>query len=150
MMGTPFYMAPEQAGKPKSIDARADLYALGAVAYHCVTGRVPFDGAQTLPELVPRLLLDKPTDVQFLAPSLPNNAATVIRKAMATDRDQRFESASAFARALIGCVSSEGYALRAGESEKTLEDSKPNLSEAKTHPERQRVPVPVAILQESS
>ncbi len=43
-MGTPYYMAPEQASDAKRVDARADIYALGATWYHMVTGQVPFNG----------------------------------------------------------------------------------------------------------
>jgi len=54
VMGTPYYMAPEQATDSSSVDHRADIYSLGATLYHAVTGTVPFDGA-TAPEVLAKL-----------------------------------------------------------------------------------------------
>ncbi len=95
LLGTPAYMAPEQASA-MTVDARADLYSLGAVLYQLCTGRVPFEGknavsvfvAQTTTEIVP---------VRQLNPAVPEPVADLIQKMLAKDRDQRPASARAVA-----------------------------------------------------
>ncbi len=100
LLGTPEYMAPEQI-RGGSIDARTDIYALGALTYHALTGRPPFTGdtpiavslAQATEEPIPPSKLRAGLDVSWDA---------FVAKAMSKTRDQRFESAIEFAASLPG------------------------------------------------
>ena len=92
MIGTPAYMAPEQARGAPDVDARADLYAVGIMLYEVVTGRLPFAGA-SYNDLIFKILTE---DVE-LPPSapdgLPEAARAVIQLAVTKDPDRRHQSA---------------------------------------------------------
>ncbi len=88
IMGTPAYMAPEQA-KGAKVDARADIYSVGAILYRCLTGQEPFvaeDPAATLTAVLTR----EPQRPRSIAPEIPEAAELVIEHAMARDVEQRF------------------------------------------------------------
>jgi serine/threonine-protein kinase len=104
ILGTPAYMAPEQADG-RTVDARADVYALGAVLYHATTGRPPHAGGTAMAVLAKVLTTDPPTP-RSLVPGLPPALDGVLRRAMARDPAARFQTAAALAEAL-GAVSTE-------------------------------------------
>jgi serine/threonine-protein kinase len=97
IVGTPEYLAPEQAaGLP--VDGRSDLYSLGAVGFHCVTGRPPFDG--DVQQLLSQHLTQSPARILDVAPGTPATLAAALDRALAKDPDQRFGTAEAFAEAV--------------------------------------------------
>ncbi len=92
MMGTPYYMSPEQLVNSKAVDGRADLWSLAVVVYHCLTGRVPFDG-ETFPALC--IAVDKaefPPATQIM-PALPSQLDAWFAKALSRNPAERFASA---------------------------------------------------------
>jgi serine/threonine-protein kinase len=96
-MGTIDYVAPEQiAGK--TVDGRTDQYALACVLYQCLTGRVPFPREEQTAALFAHLQ-DPPPRVTEVRPELPAAIDEVIARAMAKEREARYESCTAFARA---------------------------------------------------
>ena len=94
-IGSFAYMAPEQWLDPSSVDARADIYALGTVIFQALTGRLPF------PEKNPSRLLtikrdfDAPTLGEVIRAPYPPSVAAFVAKALARNRDARFASATA-------------------------------------------------------
>jgi eukaryotic-like serine/threonine-protein kinase len=94
VMGTPYYMSPEQA-RGGQIDARSDLYSIGVVMYQAITGRLPFQ-AQTFNELVFKIALEAPDPAELVVPNLDQNFAAIIAKAMIRDAPMRFQSAREF------------------------------------------------------
>jgi serine/threonine protein kinase len=100
VMGTPYYMAPEQARGERDLDARVDLYACGVILYEALTGRRPFT-ASNYNALLMQILSATPRAASELRPALPLAFDAVIEKAMARRREDRYASASDFQRDLL-------------------------------------------------
>ncbi|MCC6217494.1 MAG: serine/threonine protein kinase [Polyangiaceae bacterium] len=98
VLGTPYYMSPEQA-KGDRTDGRSDLYSIGVILYEAVTGRVPFD-ANTFNELLFKIVLSQPPPAREVVPDLDPNFETIIARSMANDVAQRFQSSDEFIEAL--------------------------------------------------
>jgi len=92
VLGTPDYMSPEQL-MGEELDARADLYAAGAVLFECVTGQTVFQ-APTVMALVAMHLESAPRDPRTVNPEIPDSLAAVISKALAKRREDRWSSAA--------------------------------------------------------
>ncbi len=89
LMGTPQYMAPEQAvGEPDEVDARADVYALGAILYVLVTGKRPFRGRG--PEMLRRVIEGEFVPPRSRVAGVPPELDAVVLRAMATRADRRY------------------------------------------------------------
>ncbi len=93
-LGTPAYMAPEQAVGDPATDARADLYAFGAMAYECLTGSIPFPG-RSAPAMIAAHLTEPPAPIQDRRPDLPPALAALVMQCLAKHPDQRPASAEA-------------------------------------------------------
>jgi sugar lactone lactonase YvrE/transcriptional regulator with XRE-family HTH domain len=99
-MGTPLYMAPEQI-EGKKVDGRTDVYGLGAMLYHMVTGRPPFEGSDTLAIAI-KHLQEEPVPPSQVNPTVPADWDAVILTAMAKDPARRFQRAIEMKEALAG------------------------------------------------
>jgi serine/threonine protein kinase len=108
-MGTPEYMAPEQAaGRPA--DARSDVYAVGAILYEMVTGVPPYDGENFM-EILTKKATSEPPPPRTLRPSLSESIEAVIMRAMARDPAARPASMEALEYELTKCLSGRGVAV---------------------------------------
>jgi len=104
MVGSAGYMAPEQLQGAADLDGRADLYALGAVLFEVLTGRVAWPGNSFMAIAMPRLL-EPPPDPRAVYPGVPDALAEIVLRLMAQRREERFASAEAVVQALTGAAS---------------------------------------------
>ena len=101
ILGTPDYMAPEQAlGKTAQVDHRGDQYALAVITYEMLAGRTPFAGDDVM-DVLRQVISVEPPLIEQLAPHVPPDAGDVLRRAMSKDPEQRFASIGEFASALL-------------------------------------------------
>ena len=98
-VGTPAYMSPEQAAGDRGIDARTDVYSLGAVLYEMLAGEPPYTGATTQAILAKRFTEPAPS-LRAVRSSVPESVDQAIRKALAPVPADRFSTAAQFAQAL--------------------------------------------------
>ncbi len=98
IVGTPFYMSPEQAlGKP--VDARSDLFSLGVVLYEALTGRRPFEG-ESVTETMMNIIMQEALDLSTVAQSLPPSLVEIVNRALQKKPERRFGSAGEMVDAL--------------------------------------------------
>jgi WD40 repeat protein len=98
VMGTPAYMPPEQAaGQP--VDERADVYALGAILYHLLSGRAPYEGTRSR-EVLTQVLEGAPVPLARLQPTVPQELLDIVARAMAREPARRYPSARELAEDL--------------------------------------------------
>jgi tRNA A-37 threonylcarbamoyl transferase component Bud32 len=101
ILGTPDYMAPEQAlGKTASVDHRGDQYALAVITFEMLAGRTPFAGNDVM-EVLRQVIAAEPPPLDQLAPHVPREAAEVLRRALAKQPELRFATITDFASALL-------------------------------------------------
>jgi|SRR5579864_1843796 len=101
ILGTIGYMAPEQAQDASQVDARADIYSLGATLFWCVTGRDPFPSTGHMARDLTLRLTQPPPSAQQVCDRVPAGLDLAIRRMMALKPDERYPTALAAARALV-------------------------------------------------
>jgi len=119
VLGTPAYMAPEQAvAKRGEADPRVDVYSLGALLYHVVTGRAPFTG-EGLAEVLRQVADQEPLSPRLINPAVPADLATICLKCLSKDPARRFASANELAADLRRFLAGESiHARPAGAAER--------------------------------
>jgi serine/threonine-protein kinase len=90
VLGTAQYMSPEQA-RGQAVDARTDIWALGAVLYEMAAGRAPFEG-ETTSDIIAGVLEREPVPLARYAPKLPENVEWIISKALRKDKEERYQT----------------------------------------------------------
>jgi serine/threonine protein kinase len=98
ILGTPHYMAPEML-RGEQIDHRADLYALGIIAYQLLSGQLPFQG-KTPYEIIAGHMQEQPPLLHQINPAIPPSVDTVLQQALAKNREDRFPSGQSLVEAL--------------------------------------------------
>jgi hypothetical protein len=93
LLGTPYYMSPEQAMGKTTLDYRSDLWALAIIAMECLSGKRPFE-SESLSELLINIVTTTPPPVQHLAPQLPSSLQSFWERGLAREPDARFQSAA--------------------------------------------------------
>jgi tetratricopeptide (TPR) repeat protein len=104
-LGTPSYMSPEQVRGQHEESAQTDVWGLGAVLYHCLSGRPPFQAETAFGEMV-RVLTDEPVPLGTLRPDLPEDLVDAVSRALRKDPAQRFASMADFVGALAALAES--------------------------------------------
>ena len=122
-LGTPQYMSPEQATGDRVIDARADIYSLGAVTYEMLTGEPPHVGS-TSQAIIARVLTEKPRSVRSSRPNVPEHVEAAVERALEKLPADRWATAKEFGDALLNeraprAASASGATGRTGANAKT-------------------------------
>lgn len=139
MMGSPFYMSPEQIRATRDVDARSDVWSMGVVLYELVTGAKPFPG-DTVGEVLSNVVEANPAMPHTLRPDLPLALEDAILRCLRRNPDERFQSVSALAEALAPLAPAAG-----ARSSPDLLAAAPNPLPAANHP----WPAPATTLEET-
>ncbi len=99
LLGTIDYISPEQANSIHAVDIRSDLYSLGCTFYHLLAGRVPFPSTTPMEKLV-KHFMEEATALEEVRPEVPPAVAAIIRRLMAKDKAQRFQTPGELASVL--------------------------------------------------
>ncbi len=123
VLGTPFYMAPEQVAARK-IDHRVDIFALGAIFYEMLTLEKPFAG-DNLTTVIYKIMNEEPPPLRQFSASLPQGLDPIIHKLLAKDPDSRYPSCRALANDLIRFAEEGGFETgRKPQAEASLSETK--------------------------
>ncbi len=100
-LGTPLYMSPEQARRPKDVDRRSDIYAVAGILYELIAGHAPFvPDTGTFSELLVKLITEEPASLEETRRDLPSGFWQVVAKGLAKDPEARFQTAVDMGEAL--------------------------------------------------
>lgn len=131
ILGTPYYMAPEQARGERAVDRQVDIWAMGVVMYQCISGQLPLV-ADNYNQMILKLVMEEAPPIASLVPSLPKPVADLVHRALAKDRAQRFATMEDFVRAVLGFLKSNNtQQFRALQSLATIE-SDPTVASMST------------------
>lgn len=110
VLGTPYFMSPEQALESKHIDARADQWSVGVILYGATCGAKPFRGA-SLYELMQQIIHAVPSPLRVYQPQIPAGFERAVLRALAKNPEERFASMKQFGAALLPFASDDGRRL---------------------------------------
>jgi tetratricopeptide (TPR) repeat protein/tRNA A-37 threonylcarbamoyl transferase component Bud32 len=112
IMGTPHYMAPEQAeGRVSEIDVRSDVYSLGVILYELLTGRRPFQDDNIL-RLIKMVVNEDPKSLRLVVPDLDEDLETIVLKTMEKEKERRYQTALALKEELQRWLNGEAILAR--------------------------------------
>jgi serine/threonine-protein kinase len=109
-MGSPPYMSPEQARSAKHVDVRSDIWSLGVVLYHLISGELPFF-ADNAAEVFAQILYEEPADIREVAPWVSRRLGAVIMRCLEKDPSDRYANVTELVAALAPHASPEGRLL---------------------------------------
>jgi serine/threonine-protein kinase len=98
-VGTPLYMSPEQIRSAKHVDSRTDIWALGIILYELLTGKTPYEGSTTAAAVA--ICIDPVPTIRNVRPDVPPELEHAIMRALAKERELRFQTVDEFAQAIV-------------------------------------------------
>jgi serine/threonine-protein kinase len=109
LLGSPYYMSPEQLRSARTVDRRADLWSMGVILFELISGTYPFHG-ESIGELFASIVEASPKPLHRLRPDCPPELAAVVARCLVRDLAQRYDSALALAEALVPFATPRGLA----------------------------------------
>jgi eukaryotic-like serine/threonine-protein kinase len=137
VMGTAGYMSPEQA-RGKEVDARSDIFSLGAVLYEMVGRRKPFEG-ETPSDTLAAILKSEPPPISELKPETPGELVRIINKTLRKDREERYQFVKELLIDLRALKQELDFAAKSGSRHPSYSLSVPAISEAPVTPQTTEV-----------
>jgi serine/threonine-protein kinase len=133
-LGSPYYMSPEQAMGKSDVDQRTDVFALTAILYESLTGKIAFEAANVAQILI-KIINQSPTPASQLRPGLPPRLDDVIEKGLRKDKTKRYPDASSMAKDLCEAYGLEGNVQRWAQADvaeiaRALESAQPPAAKA--------------------
>ncbi|MDP3773251.1 MAG: protein kinase [Gemmatimonadales bacterium] len=110
ILGTPYYMSPEQCRGSATLTGAADQYSLGIMAYQMLSGHLPFE-AESAIDLLHKHCMEPPPPLEALLPSLPKHVIEAVNRAVSKKADERFPTVTAFINAMKGAPSGDEATL---------------------------------------
>jgi len=141
VLGTPLYMSPEQA-LGRRVDARADLWSVGAVMYQALSGRAPFAG-ESFQALMVSIATEEHLPLSVIKPELPLRLCAVVERALQKDVGQRWQSAAEMAEALRRALEDGSRTRRDGARAQLNAPVAPALAAATRHASERRTVTPL-------
>jgi serine/threonine protein kinase len=141
VMGTPFYLSPEQARGTHDADHRSDIYAVGVIMYEAVTGQLPFK-AQNFNDLIFKIVLESPAPAHEVSPNIDPTFSNIIMKAMARDPADRFQTAAELSEVLGSWARSAGLSITGPNV--TSDSARQQRSSSDSLPMPVRMPTPAS------
>ncbi len=120
LLGTPDYMAPEQARDPRTADVRADIYSLGCVLYHLLAGQPPFPDTNIISQMI-RHATEMPKPLKEINPALPDGLQQILNWMMAKDPNGRYPTPERAAQALQVFLAAGQETLAAPEADPKMQ-----------------------------
>jgi serine/threonine protein kinase len=147
VLGTPYYLSPEQARGAKDVDHRIDIWAVGVMMFEMLSGRLPFQG-DTYNEVIGNILTAEPPLLEQFVTGIPRNLEAILAKAMCKDRERRYSAVSDMLKELMPLYDGVGMGTR---SAKAIADSiaPPPFEEeeeAITEPEAKTLRIPKGLV----
>jgi serine/threonine protein kinase len=105
-LGSPYYMSPEQAMGKQDVDQRTDVFALAAILYECLTGKIAFE-ATNVAQILMKIINQSPAPASQVAPQVPATVDDVIDEGLRKDKTKRYANASALAAGFCGALGLE-------------------------------------------
>lgn len=112
LLGSPYYMSPEQITQPTLVDGRSDIWSLGVVLYELCSGRRPFL-AETAPSLLGKIISEEPPTVRSHRPEVPYWIEAIVQRCLQKDPAQRYQKIQELAQALSGGANGDAFGATA-------------------------------------
>lgn len=139
LVGSPYYMSPEQLESAQDVDARADIWAAGVIMYELSTGQRPFEG-NSLAALCVTVLNASPKPLEVVKPSTTPDFAAVVARCLKKDRNQRFQNVGELANAIEALRGPEAKSGSAERVTKVLQNARtvPDIPRRESDPAAER------------
>ncbi len=154
VLGTPYYMSPEQARGDQNIGTRSDIYAMGVILFQMLTGKLPFD-APNYNALLIKILTEDPPDPLTIRPELPLDIVETIKIAMSREANDRFADCVEFKNRLIHYVPNSNAEYKTGISSASRSAIRVAMSATSTpldmsrsggiEPQKSRMPLVIGV-----
>ncbi|HTQ45912.1 MAG TPA: serine/threonine-protein kinase [Polyangiaceae bacterium] len=139
IMGTPCFMSPEQLRSTRDVDARADIWSIGAILHALLTGDPPYDGESNA-DVSAKIIRDAPTPIRQIRPEVPQEVEDIILRCLEKDPAARFGDVAELANALAGVTKRESIKASAARVSRGAAGVAPTLMSRSTDPPRAEAP----------